>query len=33
MSIPMCVLFDGLFSGGIVWLIHTLQEYLERGNQ
>ena len=33
MNIPMCVFFDGLFSGGIVWLLHTLQEYFERGNQ
>lgn len=33
MNTPMCVFFDGMFSGGIVWLLHTVQEYFERGNQ
>jgi hypothetical protein len=32
-DIMTSVFFDGLFSGGVVWLLHTLQEYFERGNQ
>jgi hypothetical protein len=32
-DIMTSVFFDGLFSGGGVWLLHTFQEYLERGNQ
>ena len=32
-KIVVSVLFDGLFSGGVVWLLHTLQEYFERIHQ
>jgi hypothetical protein len=32
-DIMTSVFFDGLFSGGVVWLLHSFQEYLERGNQ
>jgi hypothetical protein len=29
----LCIVFDGFLSSGIVWLIHTIQEWFERGNQ
>jgi hypothetical protein len=32
-DVVLSAVFDGLFSGGAVWLLHTFQEYLERGNQ
>lgn len=28
--IPLIIFFDGCFTSGGVWLIHTLQEYLEK---
>ena len=30
---PVIIVFDALYTGGIVYLIHTLQEYFERSNK
>lgn len=27
---PLIIAFDGMFTGGIVYLIHTIQEFLEK---
>lgn len=30
-AIPIIVFFDGVFASGTTWVIHTLQEYMEKG--
>jgi uncharacterized membrane protein YczE len=32
-NIPLAVFLTGVFSSSTTWLIHTLQEYFERGNK
>ena len=32
-NIPLTVFLSGVFSSSTTWLIHTLQEYFERGNK
>jgi hypothetical protein len=28
-SFLLCIFFDGILASGAVWLVHTMQEYLE----
>jgi hypothetical protein len=33
MLYPFALFLDAMFTSGIVWFIHTIQEYFERSNK